>query len=485
MEKTYYTPIENTNTFINQIVDKYDDTFKIIRIYGTNENPLFVARDVYAILFNKNINDPQIDKNLSGCLLQFINDGSKYQELIKECPLQITKTIKNTKYKTVVKMNALTKYGVYRMMFISNKPIAATFRTFVYIVLDELELKQKAYLTDAINKLEDEMKKKTEQYSRKFNEQNKKINRLNVRDQKHFEMCGAYYEFNNRINQIENNHDADEYAAYQLGLHAYELDYGKPATIMIHCDEIINATIQSDLFSKKKIKSKKLKVNNNIDHTNDSDNDENNIAEVVIDAADVSDPSDSSDFIDKSNFKTQYDLPNYEINQNATFSEMNTNWIREFISDIPKYSNYEEEYHLYFSITKLGAKVPQESDKQKVWATLYFFNSDHYKKFITATSDLLLAKQIPKLKSKSLRNLYKCSYQAISNIHQEILGQVAIHAIKTYKKSIAKPDIVESNKNVEHDKLNSTNILKQSTENNVYSDYTIEHDENIKKLQSA
>ena len=64
-EVKYYYPIDKANTFINKICNKYDDTFLNIRVYGTDENPLFIAKDIYAILNEKDIKNPYIKKYLS------------------------------------------------------------------------------------------------------------------------------------------------------------------------------------------------------------------------------------------------------------------------------------------------------------------------------------------------------------------------------------------------------------------------------------
>lgn len=151
-EDGFYKPLENANTFINKIADDYDSSFKNVVVYGTNEYPLFILKDIR--------NAIELDEET---MRRNIKKFSPY-ELLNNCKAQI-KTIRNgTEYlqnKNGVYM--LTKFGVYRAMFISNKPVAQLFREFVYMVLHQLE-------TDKIAKLEDAQKAIEARYSKMCDE---------------------------------------------------------------------------------------------------------------------------------------------------------------------------------------------------------------------------------------------------------------------------------------------------------------------------
>src|SRR6478672_5522697 len=104
------------NTMNNLLVKKFQDND--IVIYGTHEKPLFKAKDI-------------------GNLLGII---------------KITKTLENLDSEFKLKINApsggvgnsdqwfLTIDGLYEVLFISRKPIAKEFRTWVRSILEEIRL---------------------------------------------------------------------------------------------------------------------------------------------------------------------------------------------------------------------------------------------------------------------------------------------------------------------------------------------------------
>ncbi len=133
----YYIPLENANTFINQIVDKYYSDFKNLVVYGTNEYPLFLMRSIRGLL--------QIPRKTFEDHIK----NYKVYEILKNQKVIVPRIQNEILIKQRQKeTNLLTKFGLIRAMFISNTPMANAFQEFVYIVLHKLE-------KDKIVKLED------------------------------------------------------------------------------------------------------------------------------------------------------------------------------------------------------------------------------------------------------------------------------------------------------------------------------------------
>ncbi len=143
-EAGFYSPLESANTFINQIVDRYDVAFKQVVVYGTNEHPLFIMKDVRAVL--------NIPKQT---FLEHIRTFEVGVEIFRGCKVQLKSERNGNEYlQDRSDVDMLTKYGVYHAMFISNKPVARMFRRFVFIVLDKLEKDRVVYLDDALKQTE-------------------------------------------------------------------------------------------------------------------------------------------------------------------------------------------------------------------------------------------------------------------------------------------------------------------------------------------
>ena len=87
-----------------------------MRVYGTEETPLFVANDVGSIL-----DIVHIDTTLNG-----LDEG-------EVCTIGVMDSLKR-----VQKTNMLTESGIYHLLCISRKPIAKQFRKFVFNMIKEL-----------------------------------------------------------------------------------------------------------------------------------------------------------------------------------------------------------------------------------------------------------------------------------------------------------------------------------------------------------
>lgn len=139
-----------TLDFIKQIANNYDKKFENIRIYGTPENPLFIANDIQDLLDLKDLNVTK-----------------KYEQDLErvEVPIKTKKGIRNAV--------ALTEQGLYRALFTSKTEIAKSFRKFVTIVLRELRLHKVVTLEDALEKL----KNQNVAYQLQIDEEHKKANK--------------------------------------------------------------------------------------------------------------------------------------------------------------------------------------------------------------------------------------------------------------------------------------------------------------------
>jgi prophage antirepressor-like protein len=138
----YYTPIKNTDTFISMIIEEFklDDSFKELTIYGSDKYPLFPLKTVRKFL------------DIPKSTLEDIVKKYRSNQIIRNSRIKIRKVNKNGEeyLEKNSKATLLTKYGLYRTMFISDKPEAHAFQDFVFIVLDKLEEDGKVELKDAL-----------------------------------------------------------------------------------------------------------------------------------------------------------------------------------------------------------------------------------------------------------------------------------------------------------------------------------------------
>lgn len=126
-ELPIYEEVDNAKSIIATISQQTRPIFSSMKIYGTSEQPLYVANDIGTLLEIKNID--KLLKNYTP----------------KEC---IAARIKNVDKP----IKLLTRHGMYRIMFDSTSPVSEVFRIFVYTVLDKLldegEVKLKSVQSD-------------------------------------------------------------------------------------------------------------------------------------------------------------------------------------------------------------------------------------------------------------------------------------------------------------------------------------------------
>jgi prophage antirepressor-like protein len=239
-EDGFYIPLTEANTFINKIADEYDDSFKQITIYGSNEYPLFILKDVRGILdiprktFEDNIK--KFEKNL---------------EILEKCKVQLITKRKDTEYKQNREdVDMLTKYGVYHAMFISDKPIAQMFRKFVYIILDKLEKEKVVRLEDAQNDLRKQLELEKKAYN-KLNDRNLQIEGEIIKMQPIIERHVEYVDImqDREMFAMTGNQD---YKILQL---MYEMHATKTPIYIVNPEYVIEKYISIDQKKKNKNES--------------------------------------------------------------------------------------------------------------------------------------------------------------------------------------------------------------------------------------
>jgi len=111
-----------------------------IQVYGTNEEPLFKASDVGKILGIKNIRDTINTFETH----EKVAVGNTYSDFCKG-------EFQNPNPFILM----LTEQGLYRLLFISRKPIAKEFRKWVYEVIKSIRLTGKYELENKIKEIEE------------------------------------------------------------------------------------------------------------------------------------------------------------------------------------------------------------------------------------------------------------------------------------------------------------------------------------------
>jgi prophage antirepressor-like protein len=112
--------LSSENSIFNSIFEKYD-----ITIYGTPEQPLFLAKQIGEILEIKDI------KNT----IRNYEIGVEKLRVLIQHPHPKSNDCNN---KINIQHNALTEYGLYRLLFSSHVELAKKFRHFVYELLHGL-----------------------------------------------------------------------------------------------------------------------------------------------------------------------------------------------------------------------------------------------------------------------------------------------------------------------------------------------------------
>lgn len=124
-----------------QIVDKREVCGKFFKMYGTVENPLFLAKDV--------ANWIEYDINQVGKMLKTVDEDEKIKILCDRNNITGTSRARKTQEAWF-----LTEDGLYEVLFQSRKPIAKQFKKQVKAILKELRLKGKVELQEKMEHIE-------------------------------------------------------------------------------------------------------------------------------------------------------------------------------------------------------------------------------------------------------------------------------------------------------------------------------------------
>lgn len=133
-------PIEINKEIIASLGGEMAPLFSQIRIYGTIEDPLFVAKDVQTLLGLKNMHYKEDDGFLKWDLHKIktkVNTGAGRRDAI-----------------------VLTEQGLYKALYHSTVQIAEQFQTFVFVVMKRLRLTGAVTIEDAIKDLKEELRQK-------------------------------------------------------------------------------------------------------------------------------------------------------------------------------------------------------------------------------------------------------------------------------------------------------------------------------------
>jgi hypothetical protein len=358
-------PIAKVDTFINKIIDKFHPSFKQVRVYGTNQDPLFVANDVYAIIIDKSLDDPYINKKLSTVIDNYIiQETDEFKELIKNYPIESKVRNKDgTNYTRTIKVNMLTRYGVYQMMADLNKyEIAKTFKKFINLVLKELEQEGVAYLEDIQKKHAHQIKFYREELEFARSENQMLINKNEMLEN------DAEYVHEHRRNDknVDMNFDQDD---YKLGLKLYENIYGFICPIYL-----IN-----DLWLDKQF-AVKLKRN---DAEDDDDYDEH-----------------------------EYTIEKYQDSYDYDYAHMT-----------PPVLHDAQTKTIYLQIGNLSRKLKISKYKtKKLWREMKFLNKEHYDKFLERMQTLYAAECLVPHKTP----IWHIEYDTMDNVRLDILRTMAL-----------------------------------------------------------
>ena len=128
----------NNNIKETSLVSTKEVFGKEFNIYGTIEEPLFLARDV-AEFIDYAYKDKNKDHRDISKMLKSVDEEEKIKKKIQGNNSPLFKNLDNTR--SNMEYWFLTEDGLYEVLFISRKPIAKTFKKEVKAILKELRLR--------------------------------------------------------------------------------------------------------------------------------------------------------------------------------------------------------------------------------------------------------------------------------------------------------------------------------------------------------
>jgi hypothetical protein len=129
-DQSFLPQINICETLFGNTIENYDPEILKIRVYGTTENPLFMANDVFIYIMGSVLNKTH-----------FLKKFIKPKELVKHL-IKTTKTSKlDKKFKRIHDCNLFTLYGLMRFALSRNTDTVSVicFRRFVYALFDKIK----------------------------------------------------------------------------------------------------------------------------------------------------------------------------------------------------------------------------------------------------------------------------------------------------------------------------------------------------------
>jgi hypothetical protein len=364
-------PITNADTFINRIFNQFHPSFKKVRVYGTNKEPLFVANDVYAIIIEKELDDEYLNKNIHRITNKYNSDeNNKYRKLIRSYPIEVNVKRGNSYYINTVRVNMLTKFGVYRMMAdLNSYAIAQTFESFIYIVLNELEEEGVAHFTSVVNKLILE-KAAMDANIDYLTEENKRLKERNAQQESYVEYVQEHQQ---NDSNADINYDQDN---SKIGLRYYEQTYGLVCPVYVIDDKWLT----NELTIKPKKKPARKPKKKEEDEYEEEEEDE---PELLC------------------------EIESYSGHLGCDY---------EYLTPTVLYGL--ETKAIYLEIGKPTKKSkPAPNAHKKVWKEFYFIDQDHYTQFMERMN--LLYKEYCLLPYKT--PIWHIDFDHVDNVRLDIL----------------------------------------------------------------
>jgi prophage antirepressor-like protein len=132
---TDLVPINISHELVTKLGAQFNPVFSQIRIYGTVDEPLFIAKDVEKAL---GLADLNIRHKTN------FKEGLHYQRVMAPTTKGLRETI------------ALTEFGLYQAFFNSSMPVAEEYCRFIVIVMKQLRTQGVVTLEGALKQLQEE-----------------------------------------------------------------------------------------------------------------------------------------------------------------------------------------------------------------------------------------------------------------------------------------------------------------------------------------
>ncbi len=125
LRKVYYTMMSTTNSSASIFTIMFNE--KNIDILGTKEEPIFIVNQICELI--------ELDKTAE--IVRNVKEDKKTQ--VGDLPI-FEKQLLRKKYPKGNLPSLINEYGLYEILFQSNKPIAKQFKHHIYLLLKDIRL---------------------------------------------------------------------------------------------------------------------------------------------------------------------------------------------------------------------------------------------------------------------------------------------------------------------------------------------------------